>query len=245
MTPSGQLEPPAPALSERVYSSILRGIALGDMQRGARLRIEALAEQLGVSPTPVREALSRLETTGLVVHPPNRGFRIAPRLTADQFDRLMDARELIEVGAIGLASAEQGTSFATALRTSLNTQETAVQQLQAVSDHDADPDDAWAVIDADLEFHRVVLAHTNNPFVELMAHSLSGQSHRVRQSAEHGVSDVLEALAEHAAIARAVESGDRQAAESAMRMHMRLVRVRGHLDIESEQKGTNDDSQIS
>jgi len=241
MTATNPLARPTPTLSERVYSSILRGIALGDMQRGARLRIEALAEQLGVSPTPVREALSRLESTGLVVHPPNRGFRIAPRLTADQFDRLMDARELIEVGAVGLAAAEPATSFATALRVSLNAQEAAVQRLHNV----ANPDEAWAVIDADLEFHRVVLAHTNNPFVKLMAHSLSGQSHRVRQSAEHGVSDVLEALAEHAAIARAVESGDRQAAESAMRMHMRLVRVRGHLDIESEQKGTNVDSQLS
>ena len=234
-----------PALSERVYNSILRGIARGDMQRGARLRIEALAEQLGVSPTPVREALSRLETTGLVVHPPNRGFRIAPRLTAEQFDRLMDARELIEVGAIGLAAQEHDPVFASELQQSLEEQERAVEQLRSTPERDADPDAAWAVIDADLEFHRIILDHTNNPFVRLMAHSLSGQSHRVRQSAEHGASDVVEALAEHASIVRAVASGDRQAAESAMRMHMRLVRVRGRLDIDSDLKGTTDDSPLS
>lgn len=231
-------------LSERVYRSILRQIARGEMQRGDRLRIEALAERLGVSPTPVREALSRLESTGLVVHPRNRGFHISPRLSAGQFDRLMDARELIEVGAIGLAASEGDPAFASSLHRALEEQEGAVQQFQTAATDDAGTDAAWAVIDADLEFHRVILEGSQNHFVRLMADSLSGQSHRIRQSAEHGVSDALEALAEHAAIVRAAQAGDRVAVESAMRLHIRLVRARGHRDIETETLGDHDDSEL-
>jgi DNA-binding GntR family transcriptional regulator len=216
-------------LSEQVYRSIMRSVARGDLHRGSRLRIEELARSLNVSPTPVREALSRLEATGLVVHPPNRGFRIAEPLSGHQFDRLMDARELIEVGAAGLAVAAADTDFPGALRLALSEQRQAVGAFQR---HErADEDAAWAVIDADLAFHHVILKHTDNSFAQLMAESLSGQSYRVRQSAEHGVSDAFEALTEHEAIVRAVESGDRAAVEAAMRLHMRLVRTRGHRDI--------------
>lgn len=240
-----QKDPSGQTLSERVYRSILRQITRGEMRRGERLRIEALAGQLGVSPTPVREALSRLETTGLVVHPPNRGFQIAPRLTSDQFDRLMDARELIEIGAAGIAAAENDPTFTTALREALAAQEEAVRRFRAPATGDTDADAAWAVIDADRRFHVAIFENTNNDFVRLMADSLSGQSHRIRQSAEHGVSDALEALAEHEAIARAAESGDRLAVESAMRMHIRLVRVRGHRDIQTEERGDDDDGDLS
>jgi DNA-binding FadR family transcriptional regulator len=97
-------------------------------------------------------------------------------------------------------------------------------------------DVAWAVIDADLAFHHVIFARTHNPFVGLMADALNGQTHRVRQSAEHGVSDSQEALTEHAAIVRAAESGDRLAVESAMRMHLRLVRARANREIDNERK---------
>jgi DNA-binding GntR family transcriptional regulator len=181
----------------------------------------------------VREGLSRLEATGLVVHVPRRGFRVAPPLTAEQFDRLMDAREILEVGAAGLAVAEGDPEFPTSLQAALAAQDAAVSAFDAAS---SDLDSAWAVIDADIAFHHVIIDKTSNPFVPLMTESLNGQSHRVRQSAEHGVSDALEALTEHAAILRAAQSGDRAAVESAMRMHMRLVRIRGHRDITSDGK---------
>lgn len=219
-------------LSERVYQSILRSVARGDLQGGEKLRIEELARTLNVSPTPVREALSRLETTGLVVHPPHRGFRVAPPLSSNQFDRLMDGRELIEVGAAGLAIEHGNAALPSLLQEALDAQEAAVAAFQ--TEDKTNLDRAWAVIDADMAFHQVIFESTDNPFVRLMADSLAGQSHRIRQSTTHGVSDALEALIEHAAIVRAAQFGDRQAVESAMRMHMRLVRVRGHRDIGTE-----------
>ncbi len=238
-------------LSERVYRSIMRSVGRGQLTRGTPLRIEELARRLNVSPTPVREGLTRLEATGLVVHEPRKGFRVAPPLTAEQFEKLMDAREVLEVGAAGLAAASGDHGFAAALRQAFAVQQEAVDAFAAASgdqasgdqafdgqadDTDADDDVAWVVIDADLAFHHVIFARTHNPFVGLMADALNGQSHRVRQSAEHGVSDSTEALTEHAAIVRAAESGDRQAVESAMRMHLRLVRARARRDLEAERE---------
>lgn len=214
-------------LSEQVYRSILRSVGRGQLKRGMPLRIEELARVLNVSPTPVREGLSRLEATGLVVHEPRRGFRVAPPLTAEQFDKLMDAREVLEVGAAGLAARSDEAGFAAALRQALVVQQAAVDDFIAASRTGPSSHDlAWAVIDADLAFHHVIFARTHNSFVGLMADALNGQSHRVRQSAEHGVSDSQEAVTEHAAIVRAAESGDQLAVESAMRMHLRLVRAR-------------------
>lgn len=216
-------------LSEQVYRSIMRLVGRGQLGRGTPLRIEELARMLNVSPTPVREGLSRLEATGLVVHEPRKGFRVAPPLTAEQFDKLMDARELLEVGAATLAGGSGDVGFPAALRHALVTQQSAVDAFVAASELGHPSDDVtWAVIDADLAFHHVIFARTHNPFVGLMADALNGQSHRVRQSAEHGVSDSQEALTEHAAIVRAAESGDRLAVESAMRMHLRLVRARAN-----------------
>jgi DNA-binding GntR family transcriptional regulator len=224
-------------LSEEVYRSIMRLVSRGQLQRGAPLRIMELARILNVSPTPVREGLSRLEATGLVVHVPRKGFRVAPPPTAEQLEKLMDARELLEVGAAGLAIHSGDGGFAIALRQALVAQHAAVDEFNAAP-HDGphSEDVAWAVIDSDLAFHHVIFARTHNPFVGLMADALNGQAHRVGQSAMHGVSDSQEALSEHAAIVRATESGDRQAVESAMRMHLRLVRARARRDLNSDGK---------
>lgn len=223
-------------LSERVYRSIIRLVMRGQLRRGAPLRIEELARTLNVSPTPVREGLTRLEPTGLVVHEPRKGFRVAPPLTAEQFERLMDARELLEVGAAGLALASGDPEFVRGLRAALGAQESAVNayrhgtRTSAEEEYDA----AWAVIESDLAFHGVIFDFTHNPFVRIMADSLHGQAHRVRQTADRGISDDLEAVTEHAAIVRAAESGDRAATESAMRLHLRLVRTRARKEITGE-----------
>jgi DNA-binding GntR family transcriptional regulator len=218
-------------LSERVYRSILRLVRRGQLRGGAPLRIEELSRILNVSPTPVREGLARLAATGLVIHEPRKGFRVAQPLTGAQFELLMDARELLEVGAAGLALATDDPEFVPSLRQALSDQEAAVRTFTDPVLAAAEEDAEWAVIDADLAFHHVLFEHTHNTFMIVMADSLNGQSHRLRQQADRGVSDAVEAVSEHASIVRAAESGDRTAIESAMRMHLRLVRARARQDI--------------
>src|SRR4051812_10810655 len=70
-----------------------------EMAPGDRLNIDALARQLAVSPTPVREALARLESDGLVRKRPLIGYTVAPVLTRQEFEELYDMRLILETAA--------------------------------------------------------------------------------------------------------------------------------------------------
>jgi len=223
----------AQVLSERVYRAILQMLAQGTLRRGASLRIGILSKALEVSPTPVREALARLAANGLIVHEPRRGYRIAPPLTSEQLEQLMDARRLIEIGAIEHACRNGGEAFRFDLATALAAQKAAVDAL-----HSAKPADRaervaleWRVIEADLRFHQVIFDHTHNQFIRMLADALCAQLYRVRQSAEQGVYDSTQALAEHRMILDAVAAGDPTTAERSMKDHMDLVEQRSAADL--------------
>ena len=76
---------------DRVYEELRERIASGALPRGSRLRQEALAAELGVSRTPLREALRRLASEGVVVLEPNRGARVAD-LSRDDMLAAYEAR---------------------------------------------------------------------------------------------------------------------------------------------------------
>ncbi len=76
-TPFAPLEPRGTVLGDEVYTLLGEAILDGRLEPGARLRDQELAERLGVSRTPVREALQRLERTGLVEVSPNRYTRVS------------------------------------------------------------------------------------------------------------------------------------------------------------------------
>lgn len=94
-------------LAERAYAAIHELILSGEYAPGDRLRIEDLAATLNLSPTPIREALHRLEATGLSEHVPHRGARVTD-LTIEDLRDLYDARLALEPLALSKA-AEQFT----------------------------------------------------------------------------------------------------------------------------------------
>jgi DNA-binding GntR family transcriptional regulator len=219
-------------LSERVYRAVLQMLAQGSLRRGAVLRIGVLSKALAVSPTPVREALARLAASGLIAHEARKGYRIAPPLNAEQLRELMDARRLIEVGAIGHACRNGGSAFRSDLAAALEAQSEAVESLDAATSADRAGRVAleWRVLETDLRFHQVIFNHSNQ-FIRVMADALRAQLYRVRQSAEQGVYDSTPALAEHRAILSAVAAEDPAAAEAAMRRHIDLVESRSAADL--------------
>jgi DNA-binding GntR family transcriptional regulator len=222
-------------LSERVYRAILQMLARGSLRRGSTLRIDILAKGLDVSPTPVREALARLAATGLVLHESRKGYTVAPPISARQLSELMDARRLIEIGAIGFACHEGGEAFRDALAKALRRQRAAVEAFHAAGEANSERETlAWNVMESDLQFHQVIFDHSGNRFIRVMADALCGQLHRVRQSAERGISDDMEALAEHQTILDAVLTGVRDAAEGAMRAHIDNVEKRSSADLGSD-----------
>src|SRR3954447_4797766 len=86
---------PRPALADEVYEAVKALVMDHVIAPGARVYIDGLARQLGVSQTPIREALARLESDGLVTKEPLRGYSATPLLTRSEVDDLFQFRLLV------------------------------------------------------------------------------------------------------------------------------------------------------
>src|ERR687886_150212 len=91
-------------LVEPVYQALKERIVDQAFPPGARLNIDALAVELNVSPTPVREALARLAAERLVTFAPFKGYSVLSPLSQRQLADLMHVRQLLEVEAARLAA---------------------------------------------------------------------------------------------------------------------------------------------
>jgi DNA-binding GntR family transcriptional regulator len=129
------------------YDRIRALILSGDVAPGTRLGQVDLAERLGVSRTPVREALRRLTGEGLVEFQDQRGFRVAD-IAIDDVVRRLEVRLLLEPGAARLA-AERAT-------------EEDLDLLSASIERERRARNAMAAHDASREFHLLVAAATQN-----------------------------------------------------------------------------------
>src|SRR3954454_13810875 len=93
--------PPRQGLRNDVYETVKGLIMDSVVQPGTRLNIDALTRELGISQTPMRESLARLESDGLVIKELLRGYRVSYALTRDEFDDLFDYRPDIKPWAAG------------------------------------------------------------------------------------------------------------------------------------------------
>ena len=91
-----------PILRDEVYLSIKEAILTGEFAPGERISIGRLLQEIGFSPTPIREALLKLEQEGFVSRLPRGGF-IVSRFTQKDIDQIFDIRSLLESYAVGLA----------------------------------------------------------------------------------------------------------------------------------------------
>lgn len=219
-------------LRDDVYDSILELLLRGDTEPGTRLSIDTIARQLGVSPTPVREALVQLERTGLVTREALKGYRVAPPLGPEQIVELVRAREMLE-GTAALLAGESAQDLLPELREAHARHREAGEAI--ISSIDAGRDDVALSAEyyaRDHDFHQVIFRHSGNRYLMEMTDNLGAQLHRLRQAVHRGVTDVQEAISEHQAIIAAFETGDAQRAQEAMQQHIRNVLVRSLRDEE-------------
>ena len=192
----------------KVYSSLREAIVGGEFEPGRRLSENELAERLGVSRTPVREALVRLRDDRLVEIVPQLGTfvtRIADGSVADaQF-----VREALECAAIRLA-AEKAT------RADVKLLDALVTRQGQVSDHHQ-----FFVLDD--EFHAALCELSGHGFVWTLSLRAKAHLDRVRHLSMLQPRYVQEMVAEHELVVRAIRRGDPEAAEDALRHHLRMV----------------------
>ncbi|QNE36753.1 GntR family transcriptional regulator [Leifsonia shinshuensis] len=216
-------------LREEVYDALLELLIENRIDEGSPLRVESVSRLLDVSPTPVREALVQLESTGLVSYVANKGYSVAPRLTPEDIVELMDARTVLETAAAARAATAADDDAIATLRRLIEEQTAAARAVESAdeAEHTAA---VRAYLRLDHAFHDTIFAASGNMHLHALAQRLDAQSQRARQSFRYGVSDAQEALAEHAAIAVAIGAHDPVASETAMREHLRGVLARSLAD---------------
>ncbi|ROS77808.1 GntR family transcriptional regulator [Curtobacterium sp. PhB130] len=216
-------------LRDRVYDRVLDVLMGHDVEPGMRLSIDGLARTLGVSPTPVREALVQLERTGLVVREANKGYRVAPPLAGDQLEALFDARLIVESGAVELAARGDVAALRERLSAALADQAAVAREIASVGVGAASEELMARFFRSDWQFHQLVFDAARNPFLLEMSEIITTRVHRMRQIVEGGGDDSDRAVHEHRAILDALAE-DPASAVAAMRVHIDAVRLRSRAD---------------
>ena len=193
---------------DQSYEAIRAQILSGSLRRGERIHQEDLAEGLGVSRTPVREALRRLAAEGLVEMRPNRGARVADARQCDMH-AAYQARLVIEPGAARLAASEPAPGPLARMRGALAAQRRAI------------PDVARS-FEANREFHLALVQASGNEFligfVQRLWVARIGEVVYERQS-ESPEQMSIDAD-EHEEIVSEIEAGHGPRAESLTRRHL-------------------------
>jgi DNA-binding GntR family transcriptional regulator len=201
---------------ERAYRHLRETVLVDPAVQGTFLNEVDLAQDIGVSRTPVREALLLLVAEGLVEMVPKRGAYVPP-LSGRQIRELMELRTLLEQHAASVTLA-QGSVPVPAMRAALGEQE-------RLLDADARATDvAHEFIEWDRRFHQSLVDAAGNELIARTYAGLRTRQVRVGVAALFRATDRQRAVcAEHRSIVDALDSGDEAAAHGAISEHLRIT----------------------
>jgi DNA-binding GntR family transcriptional regulator len=205
--------PRRPSVTARAqaYQALREAIVTGELPPGTRLSENELAETLGVSRTPVREALLRLREEQLVEAIPQLGTFVTP-ISVSAVEDAQFLREAVECAAVRLTADRAGRDGVERLRDVLGRQERA---------RDAQDFDGWFALDED--FHRLLCDLSGRSIAWSVGRRANGHLDRVRRLSLPVPSYLAEMVEEHRRVVDAVEVGDPDLAEAALRHHLRMV----------------------
>jgi DNA-binding GntR family transcriptional regulator len=203
-------------LTETVYDLIRQRLVDHDIDPGSKLNITNLATDLDVSPTPVREALARLEADGLVVKRNLAGYAAAPLLSTGEMEDLFEMRLLLEPAAAAKAAVRISQADLAILDRFLAEMRKAAQcdnkqTLRLFLHHDA-------------AFHEQIAASGGNTLMTDTLRRLHAHTHLYRLYFGSGIAETT--CREHERIVEALREADPDVASGAMRTHIRRAQER-------------------
>ncbi|WP_314177165.1 GntR family transcriptional regulator [Streptomyces winkii] len=204
------------SVRESVFQSLMTLLMDLDLEPGTKLSIDGLARQLDVSQTPVREALARCESEGLVVRRPNAGYQVAPLLDRSGLDDLYDIRLLLEPTATERAARHANAAELADMHRTLERMTPPLRGDTYESYRD------FAELDA--AFHNAIAEASRSPLMADTLRRFRAHNHSYRLYFRHSIAG--EAVDEHRAVLDAVRARDPQAAAQAMRDHLEASRLR-------------------
>jgi len=199
------------SLADHVYARLVDAIHSGALEPGAPLHVADLAAQFNVSPSPVRDAISRLAAEGLAVNNSNRRTTVVSFARQDIIETFQ-LREILECGAARLAAT--------------NITPAALEELRRVAEEcDAmasNPAHKKEKLDLDNQFHLLLAEASGN---DLLRHEIARCNRRVRaiQWLKLDPPTLKQAHPEHLRVLHALEKHDPDAAEASMKAHLHVA----------------------
>ncbi len=200
-------------LRDIVFRNLRKAIITGELPPGERLLETQLGEKLGVSRTPIREAIRKLELEGLVVMVPRKGAQVA-QFTPKDIKDVLEVRAALEALAVRLACQRMDE------RSFLRLQLVITEYEYAAKENDIE-----TMIEKDVEFHEIIFNATENDKLIQMFGNLGEQVHRFRIAYLKNTEESISVQEEHMEILQALRDKD---ADKAAQLAMT------HIDKQSE-----------
>lgn len=195
-------------LRDVVFNTLREAILRGDLEPGERLMEIALANKLGVSRTPIREAIRKLELEGLVVMIPRRGAEVA-QITEKDLKDVLEVRTSLEALTAGLACRRMTPERLLELEDALKAFEVSVKR-----------GDLTDMAQKDVNFHDVIFAATNNARLIQILNNLREQMYRYRLEYLKDSESHQKLLREHRMLLTAIREGDKEKAQAVITDHI-------------------------
>jgi DNA-binding GntR family transcriptional regulator len=196
-------------ISDSVAAELRLRIVDGRLPAGERINEVHLARELGVSRTPLREALSRLASEGALKSVPRFGFFVRP-LTLEEFEQIYDIRPILDPEALRLAGLPEAKTL---------------ERLEKLNRRLAAARDPEAVIALDDEFHLALLDRCPNSVLLEMIQNIILRTRRYELALMRETSNVRRATEDHARILVALRRRDLPAACAALKRNMQSGRA--------------------
>lgn len=196
-------------LREVVFKTLRKAILTGELKPGERLMEIHLAQKLGVSRTPIREAIRRLELEGLVVMLPRKGAHVAS-ITEKSMTDVLEVRLALDKLAVQLACERITQEQKQKLQLKMEEFEAAIASRNI--------DD---IAKADVDFHDVIFEASGNARLGQMVNNLAEQMYRYRFEYIKDANEHPTLVSEHRMIYEAIIASDTDAAMEAISTHIR------------------------
>lgn len=197
-----------PPLVDDVHDVLVDMIMNRQVDADSRINIDALARTMSISPTPIREALARMEAEGLVVKEPRRGYVVARVIGLEELRAMIDFRLLIEPAAAAAAAERSSPADATAL----------VEFARSGGSGQSDPGANRLDMIYDAKFHDTIALLGGNSWLRDSLLRLRSHLHMYRLY--HHAHHAAATTPEHVEIAEAIAARRPAEAREAMRRHL-------------------------
>lgn len=195
-------------LRDVVFNTLRQAILTGELKPGERLMEIHLADRLGVSRTPIREAIRKLELEGLVVMIPRKGAQVA-RITEKNLKDVLEVRRALDMLAVRLACSRMDDEYKKQLRE-------ACDEFARVVKNNNTKD----ITEADVRFHDIINKATGNDRLIQLVNNLAEQMYRYRLEYIKDAAYHNRLVAEHEEIYSAIMDGDEERAAKTVVLHI-------------------------